>query len=110
MPPLQDSRPLNCRRSSWHLFVIGLALLALTLSLETRTSIPTTSHSITAQPQSSQASRQQMDGDAFQWVSPAPVLTVLQVPTFYPRVAPAGPLLPYLLFDESLYNRPPPSC
>lgn len=34
----------------------------------------------------------------------------LQAPSSYPKVAPAGPPVPGLVFETSLYNRPPPSC
>jgi hypothetical protein len=98
------------QRPNWCLFVIVLAIFALTASLATRSSVPIDLHSTTAQSASAQATRQHLDGDAIQWVAPVPVLTVLQVPSFYPRFSPAGPPLPKLLFDESLYNRPPPSC
>lgn len=107
--PSHSSRT-NCRRSRWSLFVIFLAIFALTATLATRTSVPTDFHGTIAQSASTQATRQHLDGDAIQWVAPTPVLTALQVPSFYPRFSPAGPPLPNLLFDESLYNRPPPSC
>jgi hypothetical protein len=110
MLSFKGSNSLDRQHSSWCWLVIAFAILSITASLATRTGVPTVSHGITAQAQSSQAMRQHMDGDAFHWVSPAPVLTVIEVPTFYPRFAPAGPPLPNLLFDESLYNRPPPSC
>jgi hypothetical protein len=35
---------------------------------------------------------------------------VLPAPTSYPRIAPAGPPIPTVLLETSLYNRPPPSC
>lgn len=106
---LDSSRP-NRQRPSWCVLVILLAIFALTASLATRTSVPTDFHDTTVQSVSAQAMRQHLDGDAVQWVAPTPVLTLLQAPSFYPRVAPAGPPLSHLLFDESLYNRPPPSC
>jgi hypothetical protein len=105
-----DTSRLNRQRSGWCLLVVAFAIFALTASLATRTSVPTDFHGITVQSVSAQATRQHLDGDAIQWVAPTPVLTLLQAPSFYPRVAPAGPPLSHLLFDESLYNRPPPSC
>jgi len=82
----------------------------MTLSLATRTFRLTASQSVTVQSSNAQAVRQHMDRDGVNWVPPVPVLTVLEVPTFYPYVAPAGPPLATVLFDKSLYNRPPPSC
>jgi hypothetical protein len=110
MLPFKGSKSLDRQHPRWCWLVIVFAILSITASLATRTGIPTVPHGITVQAQSSQAMRQHMDGDAFHWASPAPVLTVIEVPTFYPRFAPAGPPLPNLLFDVSLYNRPPPSC
>ena len=109
MLPSGSSR-LNHGHPNWCLFVMVWAIFALTASLATRTSVPSDLHGSTAQSASTQATRQHLDGDAIQWVAPTPVHTALQVPSFYPRSSPAGPPLPNLLFDESLYNRPPPSC
>ena len=106
---LDPSRP-NRKLISSRGFVIAFTIFVLIASLTTRTSVPTGLHGITAQSVSAQATRQHLDGDAFQWVAPVPVLTALQAPSFYPRFSPGGPPLPNLLFDESLYNRPPPSC
>jgi len=107
---LLDTSRLDHQRSGWCFLVVVLAAFALTASLATRTSVPPDLHGTTAQSASAQATRQHLDGDAIQWVAPTPVLTALQAPSFYPRFSPAGPPLPNLLFDESLYNRPPPSC
>ena len=95
---------------TWRLLPIVLAIGALTTSLATRTFHLTLSQNVSVQADSSQAIRQHLDGDAAQWVPPVPLVSSLQVPVFYPYVAPAGPPLPVLLFDKSLYNRPPPSC
>jgi hypothetical protein len=109
MSPAGDFRKLICRRPRWHLLIVVVAVFCLTASLATRTFRLTGPHNVTIQSNSAQAMRQHMDRDAARWVIPAPVLTTLQVPTFYPHVAPAGPPLPSILFDKSLYNRPPPS-
>jgi hypothetical protein len=101
---------LNRQRPDWRLLVVAISIFALTASLATRTSVPTDSHGIIAQSASAPATRQHLDGDTIPWVAPTPVLTALEVPSFYPRFSPAGPPLPNLLFDENLYNRPPPSC
>ena len=92
----------------WEVAVVALAICGLTVSLATRTfrtkfSTNTIVKSITGQPV-----RQHMDSDAAKWVPPVPASTVLEVPVFYPRFAPAGPPLPRLYYEESLSNRPPP--
>jgi hypothetical protein len=110
MAPLGDFRSPDRQYPRWQMFVIFSAILAIAFSVATRTSVPTGTHGTTIQSSVPQAMRQHLAGDAFHWVSPVPVLTLLQVPTFYPRVAPAGPPLPSVLLDHSIYNRPPPSC
>jgi hypothetical protein len=90
--------------------VVSLAIAALTCSLATRTFRLTIPQGVTVQSAASQAMRQHMDRDAAKWVPPVRISVALQTPTFYPHVAPTGPPLPAVLFDESLSNRPPPSC
>jgi hypothetical protein len=52
-----------------------------------------------------------MDRDAVRWVAPIAKIVAVTFPTFYPRVALVGPTLPtLLLLEDSLYNRPPPTC
>jgi hypothetical protein len=97
------------RYLQWQVFIIILAICGLTVSLATRTFRLNISHEISASSGDAHAMRQHMDRDATQWVPPAPLFTTLLVPTFYPYVAPAGPPLASILFDKSLYNRPPPS-
>jgi len=55
-----------------------------------------------------QSGSQRMTKSSLVFAPPAVRSAVLDTPTSYPRVAPAGPPLPGLMFDESLYNRPPP--
>jgi len=92
------------------MFLIALAICGLAVSVATRTFRLEVTHGVTVSSGDAQAMRQHMDRDGVQWVPPVPVLTALEVPTFYPYVAPAGPPLAAVLFDNSLYNRPPPSC
>jgi hypothetical protein len=92
----------------WRILLIAIAICGLTVSLATRTFRLTIPHGVTVRSGDVQAMRQHMDKDGARWVPPVPVLTVLEVPTFYPYVAPAGPPLATVLFDKSLYNRPPP--
>jgi len=53
-------------------------------------------------------SRQRLIKDACVWMPPMVAPAVFQAPRSYPRIAPAGPPIPSLLFEENLYNRPPP--
>jgi hypothetical protein len=108
--PLEDLRLQNQRHPRWLVLVIVLAICGLTVSLATRTFRLTLPHGATVQSTDSHAMRQHMVRDAAQWGHPAPILSTQQIPVFYPRVAPAGPPIPSALFDESLSNRPPPSC
>jgi len=108
--PSEDLRFPNHQHLRWRILVIVLAICGLTVSLATRTFRLTISHGVTAQSADSHAVRQHMNRDAAQWAHPLPILSTLQVPVFHLRVAPARPPIPSVLFDESLSNRPPPSC
>jgi uncharacterized protein YbbC (DUF1343 family) len=88
--------------------VVVLAICGLTVSVATRTFRTRFSTGAIVKSISGQPVRQHMDSDAAKWVPPVPTLTLLEVPVFYPRFAPAGPPLPRLYFEESLSNRPPP--
>lgn len=96
----------------WRIFIIALAICGLTVSLATRTFRLTTSHGVTVKSGDAQAKRQHMDRDGVHWVPPVPVLTALKAPSpaGYPYLAAAGPRFATVLFDQSLSNRPPPSC
>jgi len=100
------------RTTRCYVLVVFVAIVALTASLATRTFNPTTSPGKPSQVRSTSAQgmRQHLDRDASRWMPPVLVSTTLQAPVFYPRFAAAGPPLPNVLLDESLYNRPPPSC
>jgi hypothetical protein len=98
------------RTVSLHKALLCTLIFSLVVTLATRTFHLTIPRGVTAQSKAAQAMRQHMDGDAAQWTPPVQILTTLQAPTFYPHVAPAGPPLGVLLLEESLYNRPPPSC
>jgi len=99
-----------CPVPRWRLVLVSVVMFSLALTLATRTFHDATSLSTTVQSSSLQAMRQHMDRDAVRWTAPVATLAVAQAPTFYPRVAPAGPPLPTLLLEENLYNRPPPAC
>jgi len=108
--PSEDLRLLHRPHSRWRVLLIVLAICGLTVSLATRTFRLTIPHGVTAHNLDSHAVRQHMDRDAAKWAPHVPIVNTLQVPVFYPRFAPAGPPIPGALFDESLSNRPPPSC
>jgi len=103
----------NCRGLrqlvQWHALLSVMVIAALSVSLSTRCC--RSSDTVTVQVQANASSsnlRQHMDRDATQWVAPVTRLIFLETVEFYPRFAPAGPPLPAVLFDQSLYNRPPP--
>ena len=106
----EELRPARKQNLRWCLLVILLAICGLTVSLATRTFRLTIPRGVTAQSADSHAVRQHLNRDAAQWAPSVPLLGILQAPVFYPRVAPAGPPIPGVPFDESLSNRPPPSC
>lgn len=109
MREIGTSRVEGSRARLWRWALTGLVLLSLVFTLATRFQI-TIQDTATVQSSASQAARQHMNQDAVRWVAPILELTVLQAPTFYPRVVSAGPPLPTLLKEENLYNRPPPIC
>lgn len=93
----------------WEVAIIVLAICGLTVSVATRTFRARFSTATTVKSISGQPIRQHMDRDAANWVPPVATLAeVLEMPVFYPRVAPAGPPLPRLYYEEALSNRPPP--
>ena len=101
---------LPAASQSWRVFIIVvLAICGLTVSVATRTFRFKIAHSVSLSAGDTHAMRQHIDRDAANWVPPTPIFTPLELPTFYPYVAPAGPPLASVLFDKSLYNRPPPS-
>lgn len=101
----QSSFPAICRVA-----VVALVIVALTGSLATRVFHATINQTQSVQSGTAQAMRQHMDRDAVRWIAPVVHYAGFDSPTFYPRVAPAGPPVRALLLEENLYNRPPPSC
>ncbi|MFZ1005702.1 MAG: hypothetical protein WAN65_02620 [Candidatus Sulfotelmatobacter sp.] len=108
---LTNVEDLRCRLLSAAIVVI--AVCALTVSVATRYCYAGSSSAhatATLHKHSSpQTARQRLSKDAATWIPPVFSPAVLQAATFYPRVAPAGPPIPGLLLEKSLYNRPPPS-
>jgi len=89
--------------------VIVLAIAALTCSLATRTFHISNPHGTAVSSAAAQAMRQHLNRDAAKWTRPVTVYEAVLVLAFYPRIAPASPPIPSVLFDEHLYNRPPPA-
>jgi hypothetical protein len=94
----------------WRVLIIVLAICGLTVSLATRTVHLRVVQGNTVTSDSTRPMRQHLNRDAMQWMAPIPVFTILQVPTFFLPVSPNIPPLPTVHYDESLSNRPPPSC
>lgn len=100
------------RQRHWCAVVVLLAVCGLTVSVATRyCSFGSSLASIaTVQKQSPlEPSRQRLLKNAPAWQPPVVSSAVLWAPTFYARVAPARPTQPSVVFEEWLYNRPPPS-
>src|SRR5580704_15838308 len=102
MSPQGDQKTRRVAR--WLAFSVTVLIFSLCVSLATRTFRTHLPQRVTIQSNSAQAIRQHMDRDAVRWVPVVPVLFALDAPSFYPHVAPAGPPLPVLLFEKSLYN------
>ena len=105
---LEGSR---CKR--WSALVVLFAVCSLTVSVATRyTCSRETSENRVASVHkhtSPDLGRQRLIKDAACWMPPVVRSVVLQAPSSYPNIAPAGPPMPSALLEESLYNRPPPS-
>jgi hypothetical protein len=95
-------------------FVVLLAVFALTVSVATRYcarqgSSPYAVKTLHKHSSPEQA-RQRLTKNAVNWMPQVVQARILQAPSSYPRIAPAGPPMPNVLLETSLYNRPPPSC
>jgi len=93
--------------------MVLLAVFSLTVSLTTRYSFPVDSSSPAVKSikvhTSLDAQRQRLDKKAANWAPPVFCLIDLEAPSFYPRIAPAGPPVTSLLLGNDLFNRPPPA-
>ena len=105
---LGNQREISRESLFWCRLVIVLAVAGLICSLATRTFRLSTEQHASVKSGAAQGMRQHLDRDATRWVPPTRTLVILEAPTFYPRVAPAGPPVRGLILEESLYNRPPP--
>jgi hypothetical protein len=100
----------RCRR--WSSAVVLLAVCSLAVSVTTRYSVyPGTTGSTAKTVQklvSTQPRCQRLLKNAAVWLPPLVSSDVLQAPRSYARIAPAAPSIPRFLFEQDLYNRPPP--
>lgn len=97
--------------SRWSKLVLMLIICSLSFSVATRFCLTTGSHFHTIKTvdnQSPEPKRQHLDRDAVHWVTPVAVALFLEHVTVYPHLFTADTLPPGHVFDESLYNRPPP--
>ncbi len=99
-------------RRRWHALVVLLAMCALTVSVATRYCSPRNS-SVSAiktlhQHSSPETARQRLTKDAADWMPPFIHSVLFQAPASYPPIAHDGPPTLTLVFEKSLYNRPPP--
>jgi hypothetical protein len=105
---------LNHRRVGerrWQSVVIVIAICSLTVSVATRFGTPWRSQSHIARSadhRPAEAKRQHLNKDATQWIAPN-VSFSIRTTVVATHLAPARPLRVTRLFDQSLYNRPPPS-
>jgi hypothetical protein len=97
------------RGLSWRQVVVALAIVALTVSVATRTFGDSYSGHPVVQTSSSQAARQHLAVDAIGPTHPVWQSAFLLVPVVSPHAPLAEPGVHSIEFSESLYNRPPPS-
>ncbi len=98
---------------AWCGLVVLVAVCSLTVSVATRYSSPLNPSSPAVKTvrthTTPDAKRQRLAKNAADWAPPLVCFDALRSPSSYPRIAPAGPPIPSLLLEQSLYNRPPPS-
>jgi hypothetical protein len=116
VPFIQSQSMVNVRdrRSRIHSglgIVIALLICCLTLSLATRFCSPITSQAHltkSIERRSIDPKRQHVDRDTSRWVASVATVTCREPVMLYLPAVPAETPLPHQVFDESLYNRPPP--
>ncbi len=89
--------------------VVSLAILALTVSLSTRTFHAFAPEDPSVQSHQSHAMRQYLAADAIEIAPPILRFADLLLPVVAAPVPPAEPDVRSIEFSESLYNRPPPA-
>lgn len=92
--------------------VVVLAVCALTVKVTTRFSLyesgATPAVTSAQQHMSPAPNRQRLMSTATACTVPIIRVSLLDSTSSYPRIAPAGPPIPSALFEQGLYNRPPP--
>ncbi|HEY3975220.1 MAG TPA: hypothetical protein VGM18_19610 [Candidatus Sulfotelmatobacter sp.] len=109
---LRLTNPENGLSKRWCAVVVLFAVCALTVSVATRYNFArgrvsgsaTTVHKHI----SPERARQRLIKTVASWI-PVSATAVMQAPSSYPRIAPSGPPIASLLFEKSLYKRPPPA-
>lgn len=112
LPYMQILGQRSSEGRAWRALLIVVAVLSLTISLTTRFVIPTTSQVLTVKAVSRnlvEPQRQHLNCDAVQWSAPVQASAFAEFVVFYSRVAPPEPQVATQFFDDSSYNRPPPS-
>ena len=103
----------NPRRRCLCALVVLCAVCTLTIHVATRycftRGLPNSTVNTVQKDTSPRLGRQRMTKTAELWLAPLVLEALLDPPASYPRIAPAGPPLPGLVVENSLYNRPPPS-
>jgi hypothetical protein len=95
----------------WPSLLVGVLICSLTLSVATRFWAPPASQVDTVKAverRSVEPRRQHLNQDEIRWFAPVPTLAFFQPIVFHPRAASTETLPSIHVFDESLYNRPPP--
>jgi hypothetical protein len=109
---LQLMNPETSTRRLWCATLVIVAVCALALSLATRyTGSFEPSGSAVAgvrSVSSVEPARQRLIKSVASWMPVVICYAVLETPRSYPPVVRDAPLLPSLLLEQNLYNRPPP--
>ena len=108
-PKQSNSQPRPMRGAA----IVLVAVCSLTVSLATRYYSPSDDSSPIVKVFQSNvapdAKRQRLTKNAANWMPPILSFTVFQIPSSYYRIVPPRPPVRSLIFDQSLYNRPPPA-
>jgi hypothetical protein len=94
----------------WFGLIAAAVMVALTASLATRFFHVAESRGSTVHSDRSVSVRQHMDRDAMRWAAPTAQFAIYYSPIFYPWIGPTAPRVRMQLLEETLSNRPPPSC
>jgi hypothetical protein len=96
-------------RISWQRIIVSLAILALTVSVATRTFHGFYPEDPSAQSSPTHTMRQHLAADAVEVTNPVLHFASLLLPVAAPHAPPSEPKICSVEFSKSLYNRPPPS-